>query len=115
MATTPNLLLPLLEESAATTEPQIEHNKALRYLDALVQCRVKDRDLTAPPGSPAEGDRYLPKAPATGAWAGKENNLAAFIGGIWVFWLFEGLLTWVDDENKLIIWNGTIYKELTQV
>lgn len=39
---------------------------------------VLDRDLTAPPGSPVEGDSYLVAASATGAWATFDRNRATW-------------------------------------
>ena len=44
---------------AAQAQKHVTHNEALRLLDGLVQLSVLDRDLTAPPGSPADGDRYI--------------------------------------------------------
>ena len=65
---TTHLLLPYI--LAAQAQKHVTHNEALRVLDNLVQLAVLDRDLNAPPGAPAEGDRYIVKAsPApTGAW-----------------------------------------------
>ena len=69
---------------------------------------VKDRDLTAPPGSPATGDTYIPAAPATGAWAAKENQIAVWDGEAWVFGVpREGWVASVDDEDVMIRHNGT--------
>ena len=65
MDTTPNLALPYILASQA--QKHVTHNEAIRALDALVQISVKDRDLAAPPGAPAEGDRYIVAAAATGA------------------------------------------------
>lgn len=68
-----------LLESAATGETHDEAlRKFLRAVDALVFCRVLSVTLTAPPGSPANGALYIPKATATGAWAGKANQLARY-------------------------------------
>ena len=50
-------LLPYL--LAAQAQKHVTHNEALRLLDGLVQLAVLDRDLTAPPGAPADGDRYI--------------------------------------------------------
>lgn len=38
-----------------------------------------------PPGSPANGDIYLVGDSATGAWAGKQNQLATYDGSTWTF------------------------------
>ena len=72
--TTTNLLLPYI--LAAQAQKHVTHNEALRLLDGLVQLSVLDRDLTAPPGSPADGDRYIVASGATGDWAGWDLNVA---------------------------------------
>lgn len=41
--------------------------------------------VTAPEGTPVEGDRYLVKATATGAFASKEGKIAEYDGSSWVF------------------------------
>jgi len=71
---------------------------------------AKDRDLTTPPGSPAAGDTYIPAATATGAWAGKEGNVALWDGAAWVFGVpREGWVASIDDEDVMIRHNGTIW------
>jgi hypothetical protein len=77
-------------------------------LDALVQLAVLDKDLSAPPGSPAEGDCYIVGASPTGAWAGQANNIAAFQDAAWAFYVpSEGWLAWVADEDALYAFSGT--------
>lgn len=69
---------------------------------------VKDRDLTTPPGSPAAGDTYIPAATATGAWAGKEKQIAVWDGAAWVFGVpREGWMASIDDEDLVIRYDGT--------
>lgn len=82
MADTPNLGLPLIAASQA--QKHVTHNEALQLLDAAVQL-VAINFLTAPPGSPSEGDRYIIQAPATGAWSGKEDQVAVYTSGGWVY------------------------------
>lgn len=53
-------------------------------LDGLVQLSVLDRDLTAPPGSPADGDRYLVASDASRDWAGWDLNVAFWTDGAWL-------------------------------
>jgi hypothetical protein len=65
---------------------------------------IKDRDLTAPPGSPADGDTYIVKAAATGAWAGHETQVAVYdgTGAAWVFYTPRtGWVAYIEDEAKL--------------
>lgn len=42
------------------------------------QLSAKNRTTTAPPASPADGDTYLVAASATGAWAGKDGQIAVW-------------------------------------
>ena len=60
MDETPNLRLPYI--MAAQSQKHVTHNEAIRALDAVVQLSVLDRDLSTPPGSPADGARYSPLA-----------------------------------------------------
>jgi len=65
---------------------------------------AKNRTTTAPPGSPAAGDTYIVAASATGAWAGKDGNIAVWDGvnSAWVFgvpragWRFV-----IEAESKI--------------
>lgn len=95
---------------AAQAQKHITHNEAIRALDALVQLSVLDRSLTAPPGSPANGDRYIVAAAATGAWAGSDGKVAAYQDNAWAFYApREGWLTWVADEDAAFVWDGSAW------
>ena len=63
----------------------VTFNEAMAMLDASLQLVVVNRTTTAPPGSPSEGDKYIPLATATGDWVGQENNIALFVNGEWIF------------------------------
>lgn len=101
--------------AAAQAQKHVTHNEAMTLLDTLVQLSVKDKDLTAPPGSPAEGDCYIVAGSggtATGAWIGWEKRIARFIDGEWRSYLpgigsGAGWLAWVVDEAALYAFNGT--------
>ena len=100
--TSPNLALPLL--SAAQAQKHVTVNEALARLDGLVQLSVKDRDLAAPPASPADGDRYIVAAGGTGAWTGWDGDVVLFSGGAWLRLLpQEGWRVWVEDEGVLLV------------
>jgi len=105
MDQTARIGLPLIAPEQALKH--VTHNQGLVALDALVQLAVKDRDLTAPPGSPAEGDAYIVGASATGAWAGEDDHIAAWQNGGWAFYVpNEGWIAWVEDEDALVGWDG---------
>ena len=67
-----------------------------------VHLSAKDRDLATPPASPAAGDTYIVAATATGAWAGKDGQVAVWSGAAWVFYAPRiGGVTYIEDEEKL--------------
>jgi hypothetical protein len=108
MLNTPNLSLPYIDVNAAQRE--VVHNEAIRGLDALVQLAVLDRDLTAPPGSPADGQRWLVAASPTGAWSGHAADIAGWQDGAWRFYAPRtGWLAYVVDEGVLLGWNGSAW------
>ena len=74
------------------------------------QQNVKDKDLTAPPVSPIDGDRYIVASPATGAWAGQEGKIAWYFNAAWNFDTpGEGWQTWIEDENLFYSHNGAAW------
>lgn len=112
MSESPHLGLGYLAPSQA--QKHVTINEAFRRLDALVQLGVLDRHLTAPPPSPEEGDRHIVAAGATGAWAGHDGEIAAWLDGIWVFVEAKpGWLAYVAAEGELVArvggdWTGAI-------
>ena len=78
------------------------------------QDSVIDKDLTAPPGTPATGDRYLigldtSASVATGAWAGKDGQIAEYDGATWLFTVpVTGTFVSADDETGGLYYFGGI-------
>jgi hypothetical protein len=108
MANSTQLALPFIE--AAQAQKHVTHNEALRRLDALVMLSVQDRDLTAPPGSPTDGDRYLVASAASGDWAGRDGTIAAWQDGAWAFHTPRaGWLAWIADEEALLLFDGAAW------
>lgn len=60
----------------------------LQAQDDLTQLAVKDISLSAPPGSPTDGDRYIVGPSATGAWSGKTDYIARYVAATtsWFFY-----------------------------
>ena len=105
----PHLLLPCI--LAAQTQKHFTHNEALRLLDAVVHLSVLDRDLTAPPATPADGDRYIVASGATGLWAGWDLNVTTWVDGVWMRLVQRpGWLAWIADEASVAVWTGPIWK-----
>lgn len=103
----PNLQLPYL--TAGQNGAEFTVNDALNILDALVLGAVVTRGLTTPPPTPAEGQMFLIGTNATGVWVGHDEELALWYSG----WRFvparEGLKVWVNDEDALLVYNGTTW------
>lgn len=78
-------------------------------LHALV---VLDKDLTAPPGGPANGDRYIVASGGSGAWASQDGNVAEYVSAS-ASWSFqapsEGWMAWAADENLLYRHTGSAW------
>jgi len=79
----------------------------LKRLGAVVGLSVKGRYMTAPPGSPASGDRYIIPSGATGAWSGKTGQIAVYIGGTWEYYVPKvGWLAYIEDEAVLSVYKA---------
>ena len=114
MSETPLLGLPVLEANQA--QKHVTHNEALLILDAAIHLAVESRSLTAPPATPADGDRYLVAAGATGAWAGHDGKLAIRQSGGWTFASArEGWRLWISDESAFFVFDGTVWRDLQAI
>jgi hypothetical protein len=111
--TSTNLLLPFI--LAAQAQKHVTHNEALRLLDGLIQLSVLDRNLATPPGSPAEGARYIVATGATGAWSGWAGDIALRSDGAWVrLPARTGWVVWVQDEAKVVVRIGAAWTPLDE-
>lgn len=99
-----------VNSSSEANIPFSELDTALKALSQKIA--VVDKDLTAPPGSPVNGRAYIPKATATGLWAGLEDDLVFTNDGgtTWVSTTpIKGLIVYVLDETLPYEWNGTAW------
>ncbi|MEL7028083.1 MAG: DUF2793 domain-containing protein [Pseudomonadota bacterium] len=109
MAVSTQLALPYLESAQA--QKHVTVNESLRALDALVHLSVLSRTVSAPPGSPAEGDRYLVASAASGDWAGQEGRIAAYQDGAWAFFTPKtGWRLYSVAEDAAIFFDGTAWR-----
>ncbi|MFC7053808.1 DUF2793 domain-containing protein [Hansschlegelia quercus] len=105
MSQSPHLGLSFL--APAQAQKHVTVNETFRRLDALVQLGVLDRTLTAPPSTPAEGDRHIVGAAPIGAWADHASEIAAFLDGTWIFVEPKpGWLAYVAAEGVLLVFVG---------
>lgn len=68
----------LIVDGDAREQHYLDLMRQWRGLDGLIQCHVKDKDLNAPPGSPANGDMYIVGPSPTGAWSAHAGELARY-------------------------------------
>lgn len=102
-----------LKKLTSPVNAQVKVNEDLVYLDALVQITLKDRDLTAPPASPAEGDSYLVAASPTGDWASQAGKIAVYNTGWTFFTVQEGWVLYILDEDILLNCQGAgVFKQV---
>jgi hypothetical protein len=114
MDTTPNLNLALLANKQALRSTF--HDDALKDLDTLVMLAVIDRDLSSPPVSPADGDRYLVKPTGSGDPAWVDDHVVVYMAGGWRGYAPRlGWTCYVCDEHVLLAWNGSAWEPALDV
>ena len=75
-----------------------------------------DRDLSAPPSSPADGDRYIVAAAPSGAWTGAAGAVAWFDVNAWrILQPQTGWIAWIADESLALCWSGLDWTPLASV
>lgn len=86
-------------------------NEALRYVEQGASLFiVKDKDLTTPPGSPAEGDCYIVASTGAGAWTGWTGRITFRLSSIWEdITPIEGTTAYVQDENLVYRYSGAAW------
>ena len=101
---TANLAIPSLVEGQTNSETTV--NQSLQIIDSLMAGRIEDRNLTAPPGSPVNGQAYIVAASPSGAWTGKAGKIALFETG----WTFitptGGMQFFIHDEKALFCYSS---------
>jgi hypothetical protein len=80
----------------------------LKRLGAIVGLSVKARNLTTPPATPTDGDRYIIPAGSSGDWSGRSDQIAVRIAGTWEYQAPKvGWVCFVEDEEVLSIYKAT--------
>ncbi|MBV1863466.1 MAG: DUF2793 domain-containing protein [Rhodobacteraceae bacterium] len=94
----------------AQAQKHVTHNMAIQQLDTLVQLSVASASVSAPPSSPATGDRYIVATGATLDWLGQEYSIATWQGSGWEFTPPQaGWQAHVLDQNANIVFDGSIW------
>lgn len=110
MANSTNLLLPYLAGGQA--QKHVTVNEGLRKLDGIVQLAVESATVSAQPGGPSDGQRYILPAGKTGAAWGAMTNLAIayYRDGEWEqLTPREGWVARVKDTDEMWVYTGSAW------
>jgi hypothetical protein len=89
----PRFGLPFILPGQAQKE--IFHNEALLALDVALHPAVEHDAPTSPPEAPETGRCWIVPAGATGAWGGRDDQLAGWTESGWRFLApVEGMIVW---------------------
>lgn len=109
--TSSSLSLPFIQPSQA--QKHVTHNEALRVLDALTQLAVTSDEINTPPSNPSEGARYIVGTGGSGAWSGRDGEIALFETGSWRFFVPRaGWRAFVINRETLIAYDGAEWIDL---
>lgn len=108
MVDTPNKKFPLMASNQS--QKHVTYNELLVDMDVIVQSSVISAVITAPPGSPVEGDTYIVPSGATGAWSGHTNKMTMWYGGAWVMQTPQvGWRCWSQATSQLLVFSGGVW------
>ena len=108
---TPKLSLPLIQ--GAQAQKHVTHNEAIELLDMLTQLSVEAVGTTTPPTSANEGQTWVVGAGATGAWAGRDDDIASWRGGGWLFVSPKGgWHAWSKADDKFSVYFDGSWQDL---
>lgn len=104
MSDTPRFGLPLV--AAAQAQKHVTVNEALSLADALMQPVAQSASLPAPPDDPPEGTLHIVPAGASGAWNGRDGQLALWLAGAWHFRVpFRGMAIFIADSGHAALFD----------
>ena len=108
--TTARFALPFILPGQAQKEAF--HNEALTLLDAALHASVVGSPTDELPPDPAPGESWIVGPAATGAWAGRANDLATWTDGGWRFVApVPGMTLWKLDSGYRLHWTGSAWSD----
>lgn len=111
MTDTPNHLLTLVEANQSQKEATLATD--LYRVDMLLIPKIINRTTNTPPGSPANGDRYIVGSSPTGAWSGKAGNITMFASNAWIFQApIAGMIVLDTGAAELLVYKGSAWRSM---
>lgn len=92
------------------TDSELVYNEAMRELDILVQTGVENMNLSAPPGTPGDGNLHIISGTASGDWTGQAAGTIAqyYKNSTWYFYTpFDGMQVFNKADDIYYRYNGT--------
>jgi Protein of unknown function (DUF2793) len=100
------------------SQKEITHNEALARIDALLH-PVVENWITTPPsslGMADDGKCWLIKAPATGEWAGRTNQIARWSGGSWRYLSpVAGMVLWHANAQLRLFYTNAAWSQYAAI
>lgn len=88
-------------------QKEMFHNEALAIADVLLHPVVTGAAVTQPPAMPEPGQCWIVAAAASGVFAGREGQIAAWTSGGWRFVVpIEGMSVWDLAAGLWRIWGS---------
>lgn len=101
--------LPFLE--AGQAQKEITHNQAIERISYLLHPSIVGPAMTTPPPNPASDACFLVAANATGAWQGRDGQIACSGAGGWLFFApSPGMTIWDQTADSFGFFDGVSWK-----
>lgn len=88
-------------------QKEVFHNEALTRIDMALSPTIQGPPAGTPPSDPAEGQSWIVSDSPSGAWTGKNNQVAMWTAGGWRFLLPPpGTMAWDASQELWLHFDG---------
>lgn len=94
------------------SKKEILVNENFAKLDAMFNRGALSHSQIAPPSTPLFGALYIIPESATGVWANYKDHIAIFLDTWEYIPASEGMMYWVNDEEKIVIFTQSKWKQI---
>ncbi|MGK2909654.1 MAG: DUF2793 domain-containing protein [Sphingobium sp.] len=97
---------------AGQAQKELTHNEALALLDIATCPAAESADVAVPPSGATPGQCWIVAAGASGAWAGRTDEIAGWTASGWLFVApITGMEVWVADRGGAVRWSGSAWHD----
>lgn len=106
-----NLGLPFIMPAQA--QKHVTFNEAIKSLDTIVQLAVVESDVSIPPTTPNNGDRYAISVTPSGIWSGHAQEVAIWETNAWRFVTPKiGWRIWDTNLSRLLVYTDNSWQPI---